>query len=329
MTSAGPSRSTPADGSEPVTRSVTVLGPQRRPTVHHVVRGLELDGPVAIVTAGWQEREADDEELRRLVGGERSASVLNLRLRGRWLEVLEQDRELAAAERAHDAALAELRHLYLLQLDHALAAAYDVAHRSHARPRLRDRAFGDAIEAVRLLDTHHLARVAEAQAAFWDAWRPQEHPGMAAHREQVHDALRQAVAVVFAGGHIGDLLRLLHLFNVGPHLPRAVVAWSAGAMALTERVVLFHDFVPHGMAATEVHGEGLGAVHGAVLLPHPRRRLRVDDRVRMTVLARRFAPARCVVLDDGVRVSFGEETTLPSDARVVGTDGAITSAGAA
>jgi hypothetical protein len=100
-------------------------------------------------------------------------------------------------------------------------------------------------------------------------------------------------------------------------------------MALAERVVLFHDFVPHGMAATEVHGEGLGAVRGAVLLPHARRRLRVDDRVRMAVLARRFAPARCVLLDDGVRVSIDPDAGLPSDARVVATDGAITTAGAA
>ena len=310
-------------------RSVTVLGPQRRPTVHHVIRSLHLDGPAAIVTAGWQERESDDEELRRLVGGEQAESVVNLRLRARWLEVLEEDRELATAERAHDAVLSELRHLYLMQLDHVLAAAYDVARRSHARPRLRERALGDAIEAVRLLDRQHLARVAEAQKAFWDAWRPHEHPRIAVHREQVHSALRQTGVVVLAGGHIGELLRVLHLFHVEPHLPRSVVAWSAGAMALTERVVLFHDFIPHGVAQTELHGDGLGTVRGAVLLPHPRRRLRVDDRVRMAVLARRFAPERCVVLDDGVRVSIGTDDSLPSDARVVGTDGAITSAGAA
>jgi hypothetical protein len=297
--------------------------------VQHAVRALGLDGPAAIITAGWQEREDDDEELRQLVGGSQADSVVNLHLRARWLEVLDQDREFAAAERAHEAALAELRHLYLVQLDHALAAVYDVAHRGHARPRLRERALSDALEAVRLLDTQHLARVAERQAAFWDAWRPQEHPRIAAHREQVHGALRQAVIVVLAGGHVGELLRVLHLFHVRPHLPRSVVAWSAGAMALTERVVLFHDFVPHGMAATEVHGEGLGAVRGAVLLPHARRRLRVDDRVRMAVLARRFAPARCVLLDDGVRVSIDPDAGLPSDARVVATDGAITTAGAA
>ena len=100
-------------------------------------------------------------------------------------------------------------------------------------------------------------------------------------------------------------------------------------MALSERVVLFHDFVPHGVAQTEVFGEGLGVVQGLVPLPHMRRRLRVDDRVRMSVLARRFAPARCVVLDDGVRVPLGPGAQPPSDARVLDDGGRVVEAGAA
>ncbi len=63
-------------------------------------------------------------------------------------------------------------------------------------------------------------------------------------------------AVVVAGGHVGELTRVLHLFCVEPHLPQVVIAWSAGAMALSERVVLFHDFVPHGVAQTEVFERG-------------------------------------------------------------------------
>ncbi len=61
----------------------------------------------------------------------------------------------------------------------------------------------------------------------------------------------------------------------------------------------------------------------AVLLPHARRRLRVDDRNRMGVLARRFGPARCVVLDDGVRVDLGPGGGLPGSVRVIAADGRI------
>jgi hypothetical protein len=299
---------------------VTLLGPQRRPSVQQVVRDLDPGTTFAAVTAGWQERESDDAELRQLLGGH----VVNLSLHRRWLEVLEQDPEYANAEREHEAALAELRQLYLIQLDHALLGTYGVAQRREGRPRLRERALTDAVEMVRLLDERHLLRVRDAQLAFFDAWRPHERPAVSAHREEVRRLLDSADALVVAGGHVGELVKVLHLFHVEPHAPDRVIAWSAGAMALTERVVIFHDHVPHGVAQTEVFGEGIGVIRGLVLLPHARRRLRVDDQVRMSVLARRFEPVHCLVLDDGVRVDVTREGRLPPDARVVADDGRIT-----
>src|SRR6185312_16993312 len=82
-----------------VSPAVTVLGPQRRPTVDRVLESLEVTGPVAMVTAGWQERESDDAELVALAGGR----GVNLRLHARWLEVLQDDEEYARAEREHRA----------------------------------------------------------------------------------------------------------------------------------------------------------------------------------------------------------------------------------
>jgi hypothetical protein len=308
-----------------VSRDVTLLGPQRRPSVQHVIRDLDPQGSVATVTAGWQEREADDAELSELLGGR----MVNLTLHARWLDVHECDLEYAHAEREHDAVLAELRSLYVGQLDHVLRAAYDVAHSKEAHPRSREAALADALEVVRLVDEQHLARVRAAQHTFYAAWAPQDRPAVARHREEVRRILQQSQAVVVAGGHVGELIRVLHLFHVEPHLPPVVIAWSAGAMALSERVVLFHDFVPHGVAQTEVFGEGLGVVRGLLPLPHMRRRLRVDDRVRMSVLARRVAPTQCLVLDDGARVPLSPEGRLPADARVLSEDGRISDAGAA
>ena len=68
---------------------VILLGPQRRPTVDFVVRALGLAGPLATVTAGWQEREPDDGELRRLLGGQ----AVNLELYRRWLGLQEREPE--------------------------------------------------------------------------------------------------------------------------------------------------------------------------------------------------------------------------------------------
>jgi hypothetical protein len=302
-----------------VSGEVVLLGSQRRPSVQHVVRDLDPRARIATVTAGWQEREPDDAELNELLGGR----AVNLSLHTRWQDLLETDTEYATAEREHDSALEELRQLYLTQLDHALDATYDIAAGKEGRPRFRDRALADALELVRMLDEQHLVRVREAHLEFYDAWQPQTRPLVAAHREQVREILQSADAVVIAGGHVGALVRVLHLFHVAPHLPGLVVAWSAGAMALTERVVLFHDYVPHGVAQTELMGEGLGVLPNLVPLPDARRRLRVNDPVRMSVLARRFAPALCVVLDDGVRVRL-TNSALPPEARVVDHDGRIT-----
>jgi hypothetical protein len=293
--------------------------------VQHVVRELGLSTPVATVNAGWRERETDDGELRDQLGGR----IVNLALHTRWLDVHERDREYAHAEREHDAALDELRRLYLTQLDHALRAAYEVAQRIEGRPRLREAALTDALEVVRLTDRQHLARVRAAENAFDAAWHPRERPVIAEHAAEVGRLLGETEAVAIAGGHVGDLARVLRLFDVRRHLPRVVLGWSAGAMVLCEQIVLFHDFVPHGVAQTEVLDDGLGIVRGVVALPHARRRLRTNDPVRMSVLARRFAPSRCLVLDDAVTVRLTEDGGLPADARLLGVDGAIAVAGAA
>ena len=302
-----------------MTRQITLLGPQPRVKLQQSFRELGPEATVALVTAGWQEREVDDAELRELVG----LPTVNLALHQRWLAVHEEDREYAHAEREHEAALAELRRLYLVQLDHALSAAYEVARRSDARPRLRDRALTDSLRVVQLLDEQHVQRVADFQQHFYDAWRPQERASVTRQRDEIQHLLEGSSALAIAGGHVGELARVLHLFHVAPHLPARVVAWSAGAMALTERVVLFHDFVPHGVAQTEVYGEGIGAVRSVVALPHARRRLRVSDPIRMSLLARRFAPARCLVLDDATRVQLDDEGVLPPDARVLDLEGRI------
>jgi hypothetical protein len=111
------------------------------------------------------------------------------------------------------------------------------------------------------------------------------------------------------------------LFGVADVLgERPVVAWSAGAMTVCERIVLYHDLAAHSPGHAEVFDTGLGLCRDVVPLPHARRRLRLDDRDRMALLARRFAPARCVVLDDGAQVDC-PDGTCESEVVTVGEDG--------
>ena len=122
----------------------------------------------------------------------------------------------------------------------------------------------------------------------------------------VASMLDSAAVLVVAGGHVGVLAEVLHLFNVAAVLRPPVIAWSAGAMALTDRIVLFHDRAPQGPGHPEVWGSGLSVLRDVVLLPHARARLLLDDGDRMAVFARRFGPARCVPLEAGVRIDVAD-----------------------
>jgi hypothetical protein len=297
-----------------------LLGPQRRPTLEAVVRSLGLPGPFATVTAGWQEREPDDGEMRALLGGR----SVGLELYRRWLDVQERDPQYAAASRALADVLAELADLYLLRLDYALQAVYALQRRTSGS------ALAEAVAGVRSLDDLHLAQVNEVRGEFFDRLRPHERPVIASHRSAVAGLLDSAAALVVAGGHVGILAEVLHLFNVAALLRSPVIAWSAGAMALADRIVLFGDRSAHGPGHPEVYGSGLSVVRDVVLLPHAKARLLLDDVPRMAVFAQRFAPASCVLLETGTRVELSDGSAgLPAGARVLGEDGHVTSLGEA
>jgi hypothetical protein len=305
---------------------VVLLGPQRRPTVDAVVRSLGVSGPVATVTAGWQEREPDDAELSALVSvGHNGGHAVNLSLYERWLDVQDRDPEYVAGTRRLDGIVTELQDLYLLRLDYALRAVYALQRRSARKggDGLRSEAMSRAVGAVRELDAAHLRQVNEARLEFFDRLRPHDRPVIAEHRAAVAAVLADAAALVIAGGHVGVLAEVLHLFNVAAALNGApVIAWSAGAMALTDQIVLFHDRAPQGPGHPEVYGSGLSVVRAVVLLPHARARLLLDDTGRMAVFARRFGPARCVPLESGTRIDVSDGG-WPAGARVIGADGHV------
>jgi hypothetical protein len=302
---------------------VTLLGPQRRPTLDTVVASLRLEGPVATVTAGWQEGEPEDGELSRRLG----ARDVNLGLYRRWLDVQERDPGFAAGERSLQGVLDELQDIYLLRLDHALQAVYAIQRRSS--DRLRASVLAEAVSAVRDLDAAHLHRLRDVRGDFYQRLAPHDRPVIAEHRAAVARLLGDAAALVVAGGHVGVLADALHLFNVAASLRSPVIAWSAGAMALTERIVLFHDRAPQGPGQPEIYGSGLSVLRNIVPLPHARARLLLDDAPRMAVFARRFAPARCVLLENGTRIDTDGDGTCPPGTRVLAEDGRDTSLEAA
>jgi hypothetical protein len=281
---------------------------------------LGVDGPVALVTAGWEEGERNDAQLDRELGG----GTRNLGLFGRRLDIMESDAEYAAADRALRALIADMREVYLVQLHYALRGVDAVRQHAHKARRLAGDELEAAVETVRALDERHAARLAQAHEEFYATMRPHDRTVIAAHRAEVAAVVQECAAVAVAGGHVGVLTEALHLSNLGAVLgDRPLIAWSSGAMAVAERVMVVGD---DDLAdrPDEVLTVGIGVVHGVVPLADARRRLRMDDRNRLAVLARRVAPRVCVLLDPGDRLPC-DAAGLPDFqvARVVAPDGTV------
>lgn len=279
---------------------IVLLGPQRfDPNLRSVVGELGIDGPIAAVTAGWQEREAEDQELSDHLGCE----VINLRLYRRSERLFARDPELFDAHRQRQDQLKELQRIYRLRLDHALAAVRTLARRHGGDPEIVEPEREAAMEGVRALDAHHLARVEEINREFDERWRPGERETVRRQRRALARRLAGCAALAVAGGHVAVLLNRMRLFSVLELAAgKPVFAWSAGAMVLAERIVLFHDSPPQGAGNSEVLERGLGVCPGILPLPHATRRLRLDDPQRVGLFARRFAPEAAVTLDPGAVV---------------------------
>jgi hypothetical protein len=293
-------------------RQVTLLGPLNGVDLAGEIAAFGVEGPVALVTAGWEEGERNDAEIdRRLGGGSR-----NLNLYGRRLDVLESDAAYADAQGLLRTQLDELRELYLLRLRHALAGVDVVRRRFAEAQRGSGPELDAAIDAVRALDESHASGIAAAYERFYSQNKPHERPRIARHREQVAAIVAECGAIAIAGGHVGVLNDCLHLCNVALLIEdRPMIAWSSGCMAVSERIVVVDDDDPAGRP-DELYDIGSGVARGMVALPAASARLRAHDPERLAVLARRCAPSVCVLLDPGDRLEL--RSGLPADLGSVG-----------
>ncbi len=304
---------------------VILLGPQRlQPILNQAVadvdRKVGARGHLAVVTAGWEERELEIQELDEHVGGR----ARNLEIYHRVEDIFAKDPELLLAMRQRHDALRELQELYRVRLLHQVAAVTELAARP-GRADLRQAAQAAALGAVRTLDAEHLDAAQHIHADFERRFVPSERPHVQRHQREIAHVLQECSILCIAGGHVGVLLHRLRLFDVlGLHGKRPIIAWSAGAMVCTERVVLFHDSPPQGQGSAEAYEFGFGCIPGVVALPHARRRLELDDPQRVARLAQRFAPSRAIALDERTRVDWdGKRLTVQPGTRGLHADGSV------
>ncbi len=283
--------------------AIAVIGPQRHlPNLAETLDMLSVDGPVCSVTAGWQEREGELEDLIGHIG----RPCQDLGLYQAVNDAFSADPRLFHAHRARQDKLRLLQSLYRKRLNHAAAAAAEMlAADGDAQIVQRERRA--AINTLRTLDRQHLRHIKDVHATFDQSWDPARHPTLAPVRERLAADVDRAQAVLVAGGHVSTLINRLRLFGLGEVIARKpIVAWSAGAMALSRRIVLFHDSPPQGAGHAEVLDAGLDLLPALLPLPHARERLHLDDPERVALMARRFGPDPAITLDPGSRI-LGDE----------------------
>ncbi len=281
---------------------LVLLGPQRdHPRLAEALDHLGCTGEVAVISAGWRHDESELEALVRDVGDRVTPIPLYA-----WFDALcLKDPLLARAYSARQQKIIDYKAAYRDQLIHTMAAVAALQARVVHDPDLYGPELRFTHQALRALDARAILRANAIRAAHPKTARPWDHPEVRALHDKAAAILDRVDAVLIAGGHVGVLRNRLFFFGFDVLLPRllarggALVAWSAGAMALTEQIYLFYDTPPEGEGHAEVLDSGLGIVEGACVFPHAHQRLLLDDRERMCRLVNRLRPAKVLTMEPG------------------------------
>ena len=276
-------------------RRLILLGPQPQySTLQAALKRLGCNSRVALVTAGWQEDESSDDELISML----PSRSINLNLFQRSENLFEQDSELIRVLRDRQDDLRVLRDAYLLRLDHCLSVIRDLGDfriqvQLDINPEIEA-----AFETLRQLDRQYLVRTTQICDQYDSKLDIHNRSHVRHHRDELQKTIAECSAIVISGGHVGIILNRLRLFGILESNSLPIVAWSGGAMALADQIVLFHDHPPQGKGNPEVLRAGMGQYHEIIPLPDARHRLHLEDPARVSLIAERFSNCACIELND-------------------------------
>ncbi|MCB9779890.1 MAG: Type 1 glutamine amidotransferase-like domain-containing protein [Alphaproteobacteria bacterium] len=298
--------------------SLHILGAQHpHATAAAALDALGIDGPVAVVSAGWRHDEGELGALARALGRD----LVGLPVY-RWFDELEATApELIEAWHGRQARIRAYKQAYAIELRAAMEVQERLEQRAGRDADILREEIAFAREAVRTLDARCIARLDQIRAGFPDTLAPWEHPAVAPRHARLATLLDGVQAVVMVGGHVAVLLNRMGFFGLDRLLTARhadglpIVAWSAGAMVLTERILLFYDDPPDGAGDPHVLDRGLGLLPDLTLLPHGRQRLRTEDLDRMHRLCTRLGRRRGLLLDSGAWIERRPDGTLVDHGR--------------
>lgn len=306
-----------------------ILGPQRpEPNLRLALDDLDVDGPLAVISAGWRHDEAELDALSNHAGTLQSVPLYQ------WFDQVHRHAPLVAQRyRERQQRIQDYKRLYRLRTRYALRTVRMLIAEYAEDPKLAGPSLERATEVVRQIDLDALNTLDALRREYADLSTRFDNSWVRDRRDEAAEILGGAAATLVAGGHVAVLRNRLLFFGVEHALAgslredRPIVSWGAGSMALSRRIVLFYDDPPDGNADPEILDHGLGLIDDLVLFPHARDRLRLDDHERVGALARRFAPAMCVSLERGAwlvrdvdgwhsRGPHGSASILHDDGRV-------------
>lgn len=289
---------------------------------------------VLLVTAAWGDGEHDEAHVKRALnaiglpsrfegGFDRALGNLSLlhEVRGlsrtapRLLAAWHEERRIAETARSfyleHNAHLIQLFRRTLAAAkreDPGLTVAHLADQKGHYGTGSRllrhvlSRELQQALDTLEANDDHLVELLDEIEQRVFDAAGLAYDPAWRAAQERLERRILGANSIILFGGHLDLLLDALRFFRLRDALAEAlrrgtqIVAMSAGAMVLCERVIVYND-----LAATrrdfQLYDRGLALVRDIQLFPHCTERIQTDDPDNLAYLARRFRHHVCVGLN--------------------------------
>ena len=314
-----------------------ILGPQR-PSENlseivqsHLSSGqLSLQGgPISVITSGWRHDEGEIQPLREAI----PLPLLSLPLYHWFDELGRVEKELAKQHKSRQRLIKQYKKFYRRRLQNGLhlwRSLEDLSQKeilekeilekeiSISRDLHQNVPYGFELEEicsdVRRCDEDVLNRLRQIRDLYPDLQNPWTHPSAQPYHQRIKEILDSSQALFIAGGHVAILRNRMNFFGLH-HVIRdflmsgkPIYSWSAGAMVLSEKIVLYYDNPPQGEGHPEILDEGLNIFRNMIMFPHAHERLDLNDTNRIKKLAKRFAPQLCIGLESNAYLHFDGST---------------------
>lgn len=301
-----------------MTGSIHILGPQSPDSnLTHAINMFCPQGDLAVISAGWRYDECELQALQSKLG----RKIRHIPLY-EWFDALGSfEPELSGLHRIRQRRILDYKKVYQINLDTAMESWSSIQKLYRKDPDTYAKDEREACKHVQMVDRNCLKRLAEIKQDFESISTPWLHESALPLYEQIIQTLSRCSGLIITGGHVAILRNRLAFFGLEDLLTNFVLdgnhifAWSAGAMCLTERIVLFHDDPPWGQGRTEILDTGMGLLPKTVFVPNATARLNLKDPKRIERFARRFHPSLSICLESGSHLIFTDQGVYDRSAK--------------